>query len=542
MALIETRGLNFKYPSDREFELSDIEFALERGEMLLLYGASGSGKSTLLKLLKSELAPYGERSGDIFFEGEILGGDTAAKIGYVGYDPEAAPVTENVLSELAYLPQNLGLARDEIMRRIAELCAYFGIGGIIDRKIAELSAGQKQLVNLAAVMTGEPKLLLLDEPTAQLDPHATEIFYSMLLKIRSEIGTAVILCEHCAEGIFHECDKVLYIENGAQKFLLSPDEAAKQMKDSSLFKGLPLSYRLSAALGRDKPLRTTAEAARFVHENYKPQPHESMKENTSHEPAIQLKGVYFRYEKHGRQILSDMDFTASMGEITAICGANGMGKSSLLKVISGVYKVQSGAVKIRGRRISSYRGESLYRGTLAMLPQNPHDILTGQSIYEDLHTTPDGEKRSDEQIFSVTDKLGLAREILEAHHFDLSGGELQRAALAKLLLMQPEILLLDEPEKGLDSANKLRLKSILRGYAADGRAVIFVTHDLDFAAETADVITMLFGGTTAASDDNVKFLEHNVLYTTSAARIAHGVFPGVVTSDALIEKCTCRPE
>ena len=545
MELLRTRELTFSYSGADRPALRGVEFSLCDGELLLLYGSSGSGKTTLLRMLKPELAPSGERSGSLLYCGEDISALTtavsAAEIGFVGQDPNASPVTEDVLGELAFLPENLGRPRSFIMRRIAELSAYLGLEPLIGRKICELSAGQKQLVNLAAVMTVSPKLLLLDEPTAQLDPHSSQIFIERLMKIRSELGTAMIVCEHSAEGIFSSCDKILHLEDGVQRSLLPPAESARALLNEPMGAGVPCCYRLSAALGLNEPLIDTASAKRFVAKNFAPET-AAQSDGTNDDsavktPAVTLDGVWFRYGRNTADVLRGAALSFAEGSVTAVCGANGTGKSTLLKLIAGVYSAQSGTVRVFGERVGGRHSKKIYRGTLAMLPQDPSALFTEKTVFDDLRRDPDGERRSDEDILAVTRSLGLSDDLLGRYFLDLSGGELQRAALARLLLGHPRLLLLDEPEKGLDCLNKRRFTEIIRRFADGGGTVIFVTHDLDFAAAAADSAVMMFGGECAVSQPMTDFLAENELYTTAAARIAGRAFPRAVTTEQLIESC-----
>lgn len=539
MEIVRTHSLSFGY--DGGFSLDGVELSVGSGEMLLVCGASGCGKSTLLRLLKPELSPHGRLSGSIAVFGrdisELDPRSSAADIGYVGQQPGGGAVAEDVLGELSFLPQNLGLPAGEILRRIAEVSAYFGLEKLMRRPLCELSEGQKRLTDLAAVMVGRPRLLLLDEPTAQLDTRSAEVFLDLLDKLRRELGTAVVICEHNIELLFGRCESVLMLENGRQSFCLPPDRAAAEMLGSVMEDALPLCYRLSAALGLKKTLSNAAEAAGYLADNYAPAEAHMPDLPPKGAPAIELRGTGFRYEKHSPDLISRLDMTVNFGELTAICGANGAGKSTLLKLIAGGLHATDGSMTIDGKRLSAYRGGSLYRGLLTMLPSDPHLLFTEQTVMLDLLHDPDGAKRSEEEIYSVTDRLGLGRELLSRYSFDLSGGELQRAALAKLMLLRPRILLLDEPEKGLDPIAKKQLGALLTEFAENGGAVLFVTHDLNFAADYADRVVMLFGGSAAAVGTPAQLFSENSLYTTSAALAARGVFPECVSAAALIERC-----
>jgi energy-coupling factor transport system ATP-binding protein len=552
MAVIGCENLSFGYRSAGDV-LNGVDFSLDSGEIMLVYGESGSGKSTLMRLLKPEISPNGEKSGGIFFGEKPLESlskeQSAAKIGYVGQNPDAMPVTEYVRSEIMFLPSNLGLPTDEIYRKTAEISAFFGLEPILDRKICELSGGQKQLVNLAAVMVGNPELLLLDEPTAQLDPLAAEQFADTVKRIRSELGTAVIVCEHSTELFFDSCWSLLLLEkDGGSHFFTPAESALEYLGNSPMASGFPCALRLYKSLEKyrdcGKKAVSVSDGISLVRSVFGNCTREDFrksqdKKSENSDKAVETKRLYFRYDRYGTDIIGGMDFTAYFGEVTAVCGSNGTGKSTLLKLAAGGLKPQEGKILIGGKRISSYKNGSLYRNCLAMLPQNPSDIMIEETVFEDLKKSPSalGEVYSNEEIGSAIEMTGFEKRLLSAHPFDLSGGELQRAALAKLLLTKPKILLLDEPVKGLDPICKRRLSRLLRELADEGRAVIFVTHDLEFAAETADRTVLIFGGRAAAAESTVDFLANNSVYTTAAARIGRRVFPTAVTSERLISVC-----
>jgi energy-coupling factor transport system ATP-binding protein len=393
-------------------------------------------------------------------------------------------------------------------------------------------------------MVANPKLLLLDEPTSQLDPLSAERFWQVVRRIRTELGTAIVICEHRTEHFFADCDRILYIENGKQRFVLPPNEAANALKNSEMLDGFPCAIRISSAVGdENQPLLTSVEAARYIKNRYSQARIDThfggndSRSQTELSPALAAKNISFRYDRYGRDVLCGLDFTAYFGEITAICGANGTGKSTLLKLLAGVFRPQEGRICVDGKRISSYKGGSLYRNMLAMLPQNPCDILIEETVLGELSHSPNGENYQREEIDSLLERLGIAENLLDSHPFDLSGGEVQRVALAKLLLTKPRILLLDEPTKGLDPVCKRRLSEILRRLAEEGTAVIFVTHDLDFAAEVSDRTALVFGGRVVTAEPTVEFLQKNYVYTTSAARIGRAVFPTAVSGRRLISAC-----
>ncbi len=548
MAFIECEKLNFSYPYAGDklngFALHDIDFSLEQGDFLLICGTSGSGKSTLLRLLKPEISPNGRLDGKIIYAGKFLNDlpkiASAAEIGYVFQDPNAAYVSEKVYSELAFLPQNLGLSPETIELRIAEICAFFGLESIIGSDICNLSGGQKQLVNLAAVMTAYPKLLILDEPTSQLDPISAERFSDIVLRIRREMGTTIIVCEHNTEKFFNFADKILYLENGHQ---LAFDDPSLFVKKAVNHDFLPTSAKFFSLLDlADHPTFTTSSAMIFVRGHYKNAACDQFIESKNHlnGDAVKVKNAYFSYTRRGKDVIDSLDFNADFGRIHAICGANGSGKTTLFKLISGLKTLRDGKIYIDGKRISSYKSGALYRNLIAALPQDPHDIFICESVKEDFSTSPNGEKYDFKTVKSLCERLNISEKLFDLHPYDLSGGEIQRAALVKLLLLEPKILLLDEPTKGLDKRCKRQLSTLLKELAAEGKAVIFITHDMDFIAETADDVTLIFGGKAVSSLPVRQFIMQNSVYTTAASLIGRGYFDKTMTDSELISSAVSR--
>ena len=548
MAFIECEKLNFSYPyaddKSNGFALHDIDFLLEQGDFLLICGTSGSGKSTLLRLLKPEISPNGSLDGKIIYAGKFLNDlpktASAAEIGYVFQDPNAAYVTEKVYSELAFLPQNLGLSPETIELRIAEISAFFGLESIIGSDICNLSGGQKQLVNLAAVMTAYPKLLILDEPTSQLDPISAERFCEIVLRIQREMGTTIIVSEHNTEHFFNFADKILHLENGRQ---LAFDTPSKFVKNAANHDFLPTPAKLFSSFKLDNcPAFTTSSAMDFVRNHYKKDASEQFNDDKNHlnGDAVKVKNAYVSYTRRGKDVIDGLDFNADFGRIHAICGANGSGKTTLFKLISGLKTLRDGKIYIDGKRISSYKSGALYRNLIASLPQDPHDIFICESVKEDISASPDGEKNDFETVKTLCKRLNIFENLLDLHPYDLSGGEIQRAALVKLLLLEPKILLLDEPTKGLDKQCKRQLSSLLKELAAEGKAIIFITHDMDFIAETADDVTLIFGGKAVSSLPVRQFIMQNSVYTTAASRIGRGYFDKTMTDSELISSAVSR--
>lgn len=495
----------------------------------MLYGPSGSGKTTLLSLIKEEIAPRGVQTGQI--ERGFKSHDAA----FMFQNPQMQIVTDKVFSELAFACENQGFPREKIRQRVAETAQYFGLGDIFRSETHCLSGGQMQLLNLAAVCVTRPKLLILDEPASMLDPLSAQRFTDIIIKMNRDFGTTVVISEHNCENIFAYAHRVLYMENGKIVSLNTPEETARILKNSPMADSLPCGARLAAALGKNVPL-TNAGARAFLTQNGyggKAMQEASDDGNDKKEVALRIKDVSFRYERDGREILRKVSLTAFKGEILAVAGANGSGKSTLLSVVSGLSRPTEGSVKYMGKPLKKYKSE-LYRGNIALLPQNPNDCFVKDNLKDDWR-----------QMASLTeygDFSDLAREmgleaVMDSHPYDLSGGEQQRAALGKVLMQRPKLLLLDEPCKGLDAPNKRKFKEIIRRLAKEGTSVLMVTHDLELAAELADRCAFLFDSEIVSCTSPRELFCENAYYTTSAAKVARGIFEGCVSVEDLIALC-----
>ena len=535
MEILAVRDLTFTYPRCSSPAVKNVSFTIERGEMAVLCGATGSGKSSLLRLLKRELAPLGETSGTIHFNGKELSAldsrTSAAAIGYVMQRPEQQAVTDKVWHELAFGLENLGTPPDEISRRIAEMASYFGIGNWSDKDVAELSGGQKQLLNLAAVLVMQPELLILDEPTAQLDPIAATDFIATLKRLCCDFSLTIIIAEHRLEDVVPICDKLLVMENGS---LITADDPRNVIEKLSsrrdIICGMPAASRLYAKLrGSESCPLTVREGRSFIENNYSnttrglPQAPCTV----SAAAALEFKDVFFRYERAGKDILNGLSFKVYEGEIFCILGGNCSGKTTSLSVAAALLKAYSGSIKVFGKKLKEYRNRSLYRECLAMLPQDVQTVFLKNTVREELN-----------ECGAVPDELPYdLSDLMDKHPYDLSGGQQQLVALAKVLAAKPRLLLLDEPTKGLDAASKLNIISVLRSLKKRGVTIITVTHDVEFAAVCADRCAMFFGGRIVSTGTPNEFFSQNNFYTTAVSRMTRGYFDNAVTLDDAAELC-----
>ncbi|MGN1423938.1 MAG: ABC transporter ATP-binding protein [Oscillospiraceae bacterium] len=513
--LINTEELSFSYPDSHSAALDGVSISVPEGSFTVLCGMSGCGKSTLLRLLKPGLAPNGKKSGSVKFRGEELGSlppvVTAQKIGFVAQDPESQIVTDKVWHEIAFSAESVGIPPDEMRRRAAECSEYFGLERLFDSDTATLSGGEKQLVALASAAVLHPELLLLDEPTSQLDPIAAQSLIDAVIRLNRDFGVTVVIAEHRLEELLPAADRVIVMDNGRIAADCAPrDITAFLPSDHPMLAAMPAAVRIFTRAGGEGscPLsvregRSNAACRIFLAEN---DPEERTRKAPVGEPVMTARELWVSYGKNSPDALKTASLSLYGGEVYALLGGNGSGKSTLLKVLAGVVKPLSGKVK-------TARGAKL-----AYLPQNPCVIFGADSALEEL--TSRGLDK--ETAAAELERFGLTA-VSGTNPLDLSGGEQQRLALAALLSGKPDILLLDEPTKGMDALSKERLCSLFGDIAASGAAVLVVTHDVSFAAQCADRCGLLFNGEIVSENEPKAFFGENYFYTTPLCRMARGI-------------------
>ena len=559
MALLRFDKVSFAYPDAARRALDEVSFTMEEGEYIVVCGESGCGKTTLLRQAKPELTPAGARGGTVYYRGQPLDEvpelTSAMEIGYVQQNPENQIVTDYVWHELAFGLENMALPTRMIQRKVSEMASFFGMEEWFRKKTSELSGGQKQMLNLASIMAMNPKLLILDEPTSMLDPLAARNLLDTVARINRELGVAVLLCEHQLEDVFQRADRVLLMKQGSILADDTPENLTfalqKDPTASRIYLGLPRAARIFGELQKegicpaDKKLPLSIrDARRILRELELPFENEGAgaeKKETSRDrkekPVLEASELWFRYEEKGKDVLRGLSLSVQRGELLALLGGNGAGKSTLLRILCGLRKPLRGKVK---------KDKAL---CLAMLPQSPQALFVYDSVWEDLLDAAKqgrGARFTDKVAGSAEAAADRARDIaakleltdkLTAHPFDLSGGELQRAAIGKLLLQDADILLLDEPTKGLDAYLKQELAAILKKLTAEGITMLMVTHDLEFAASYADRCALLFDGRVTSEEEPHAFFTGNRFYTTTAGLIAEGYIPGAITCGEVIAGC-----
>mgnify|MGYP000573954644 FL=1 len=585
MNLVEIKDFGFSYPESSRKVLEHVNLNIKEGTLNVIMGRSGCGKSTLLRQLKSVLAPAGEKEGEILYRNIPLR-DTdhrtqSQEIGFVMQNPDNQIVTDKVWHELAFGLESLGYDNATIRLRVAALASYFGIQKWFYKNVSELSGGQKQLLNLASVMAMHPSLLILDEPTSQLDPIAASDFLETVKKINRDIGTTVLLTEHRLQDIIPYADRVFVMDEGTLFLEGKPREIGTKLKEQhhGMFLSMPVPMQIYA--GTDSALTcplTVSEGRQWIREYIeekgikKEQIQQAnqrlerqgeknenetagffghlkrQKENTP--PAIQMKDVWFRYEKDSPDVIQDLSLEVKKGEFYALVGGNGTGKSTTLSLLGRVHQPYSGRIYLDGKDLRSFSDRKLYCGYLGVMPQNPQSIFLKKTVLEDLYSVIGGKKEKPSNEYPISMKKEKAIEgivslthlegLLERHPYDLSGGEQQRLALAKVLLLRPKILLMDEPTKGMDAEYKEELGSILKKLQSHGMTIFMISHDVEFVAEYADTTGLFFEGNIVTSKKTRDFFAGNNFYTTAANRMARGLFPEAVTGKDVVS-CLTNP-
>ena len=549
MAHFQIKDLSFSYPAAKgKKSLDGVSLSIERGEYVVLCGKSGSGKTTLLRQLKSVLAPHGKKQGEILFHGtpleKISQRDQSAKIGYVMQNPDDQIVTDKVWHELAFGLESLGCDQKTMRARVAEMACYFGIQDWFHRDVANLSGGQKQLLNLASIMAMQPEVLILDEPTSQLDPIAASDFLNTVRKINMELGTTVIITEHRLEDVFPYADRAIVMDGGKVIADDTPRKIGKLLyaQKNDMFAAMPTPVRVfyGANGGGDCPL-TVREGRTWLSKTYSEPVENSLPvaelDEEIENPALSLKELWFRYEKDSPDVLRGVSAEVPTGTLYAIVGGNGAGKSTTLKAVCGICRPYRGKVKVFGKPVERYKATELFGGCLAMLPQDPKSLFVKKTVREDL-----AEMTKDETKIVEIAAVCEIEHLLSSHPYDLSGGEQQRAALAKVLLTNPKLLLLDEPTKGIDSFFKEKLAKILCKLKACGITIVMVSHDVEFCAKYADLVSMFFDGQILTTDTPRRFFGNNSFYTTAANRMSRHVFSMAVTAEDVVELCRQNKE
>lgn len=547
--MIEVQQLSFWYPDEPQPALADVSFCIREGEFVVLCGPSGCGKSTLLHHLKREIMPIGDRQGTVVYDGKPLESwpakQTAERIGVVLQSPENQIVMDTVWHELAFSMENMGYELPVMRKRMAEMAHFFGLEPLLYKSVHDLSGGQKQMINLASVLLLQPKLLLLDEPTSQLDPVAARELIHMLHRLNQELSMTIMMSEHRLEEALPLADRVLFMERGKVKYDGDAGRVCRMMGEGGSEE--ELSYVPSAArlyfseqwigqnsTGQKEPDNiplTVREGKRWIarHVDCFRKLDESKRYTantvTNPEIVVSCRETTFQYEPDSPVVLQKLSLTIYRNECLAIVGGNGAGKSTLLQLIAGLLKPQRGKVS------------SKLNGKIGYLAQNPLLYFSCDSVWEELVRAADNACVAEPkaEIEKLLSTLQL-EDVIDKHPHDISGGQQQKAALATVLLSRPELLLIDEPTKGLDPTAKKRFAGLLESFRQDGMTIVMVTHDIEFAAQNATRCAMLFDGAITSEGRPSSFFSENYFYTTTINRLVRDWIPDALTCEDVIDR------
>jgi energy-coupling factor transport system ATP-binding protein len=529
--MIAIERLTFTYPNSQGPALRDVTWSAVDGEFVLVAGPSGSGKSTLLRCLNG-LVPH--FSGGVLSGGVIVAGIDAVAagpralshyVGFVAQDPEAQAVLDRVESEIAFALEHAAVPLAEMRVRVEEALDLVELAPLRNRPLQTLSGGERQRLAIAAALALRPRVLVLDEPTSQLDPQSAEDVLRALVRLNEDLGLTIILAEHRLERIARYADRLTYLEDG-RIVVDGPVREALTAIDA----GPPL-VQLARALDWH-PLPLTVQEAR----PFAPAARTEISRPTSvmgsaSRPLLEVKGLRFSY--NGKDALKGVDITIGAGEAVALVGRNGAGKSTLLKCVVGLLRERAGEIKVAGRSTRGREVADICR-EVGYLPQNPDDLLFAETVRDELRVTLRNHNlpESPMAIDQLLERLGLSN-LSAQYPRDLSVGQRQRVALGAVTVTRPRVLLLDEPTRGLDSRTKNGLVAVWRRWLEEGAAMLLVTHDVELAAIIANRTVILSGGEVIASGPTREVLGSSPHFAPQIARL----FPGtgwLTPEDALL--------
>lgn len=532
-------NITYFYPQREEAALKEVNLAVEEGELVLVMGESGSGKSTLLRVIAGIIPEFygGKYQGEVYIDGKKLRSmknrERAGKIGFLFQNPENQLFTSRVEKELVFAMENLGLAKEEMQKRVAETADFFGLSSCLKSRVAELSGGMKQKLALASLAALKPEILVLDEPLSQLDPKAAEEILNLVLRLNQEYGITVIMAEQRLDRCLPLADRIIVMEKG--KIVYDEGEGKGERglflrEKEGLLPSLP---RIFARLGEKELPFTVKEARKWINKlddgidmgmgNVR----DKAGENSKSENLLAVKGVWFSYSGK-EEVLRSMDFTVQEGDIWAVMGENGAGKTTLLKVMAGILPPSQGRVFYRGQDVRLMKQGEIAR-RVSLVPQNPDDYFFLPTVREEVEFNLKQAKREEkgEEILAEFQLLPYA----ECNPRDLSMGEKQRLLLAAVCALNPEVILLDEPTRGLDYQAKEELGSWLKRWSREGKGIVMVSHDVEFAAEYGDRALLLFNGEIAAKGSKYEVMEGALFYSPPVNRLFAGKVPYVLTGE-----------
>jgi energy-coupling factor transporter ATP-binding protein EcfA2 len=535
--------VTFAYPESSAPALRDVSLQVEAGQFMLVVGPSGSGKSTLLRCING-LAPHfsgGTLAGRVLVDGrdtrEHPPRDLASVVGFVFQDPEAQFVTERVEDELAFALENAGVPQLTMRKRVEEVLDALGIASLRNRAVSSLSGGEQQRVAIAAALALQPKILVLDEPTSQLDPQSAEDVLSALVRLNADLGLTIVLAEHRLERVLQYADRVVFLpEAGATPLAGDPREVMEAVALT------PPLVTLGKALGwRPLPL-TIKEGRRFAgalslehgvcRDDLPPSGRPAVQASDPRPPVLNARDVWLAYD--GAEVLRGVSLAVGGGELIALMGRNGSGKTTLLRTIVGLARPQRGQVMVNGASVLGQSTADICR-QVGYVPQNPAALLFADAVRDELLITLRNhgldETTAPVEPGELLETLGLS-DVATLYPRDLSTGQRQRTALASVLVTRPQVLLLDEPTRGLDYAAKATLTGILKRWQAQGTAIVMVTHDVELVATCADRVALMAEGEIVVDGPVRQVLSESAIFSSQINKLFGA--PSLLTVDDVL--------
>jgi energy-coupling factor transporter ATP-binding protein EcfA2 len=534
--MIELRNVTYCYPEASRPVLQDLSLKIEEGEFLLVIGPSGSGKSTLLRCLNG-LVPHfygGQFAGEV----RVCGQDPVAAeprgmsryVGFVFQDPEAQFVVDAVEDELVFAMENHAVPQATMRKRVEEVLDQLNIAHLRGRRVNTLSGGEKQRVAIAAVLTLQPQVLVLDEPTSQLDPQAAEEVLDTLVRLNHDLGLTIVLSEHRLERVAQYADRILYLPGGGRTPILGEPRQVLGQADLT-----PPLVTLGKALGWQPLPLTLKEArphARQLEQTLQPSNLSTFQPSNlpTNPPSIQIHNVWYAY--NGHEALKGVTLDVVPGEFVAIMGRNGAGKTTLLKQMVGLLKPKQGRIKVMGLDTRQVDQQAII-AHVGYVPQNPDALLFADTVRQELDFTRRSRGLVLEDYGPLLETLGLTVHA-DRYPRDLSVGERQRTALAAVLVADPEIILLDEPTRGLDYRQKDALAGFLQKERTRGRSVIMVTHDVELVAACADRVVLLSDGQIIVDGPTRKVMTDSLVFASQVNKLFRD--PRFLTVEDVLKK------
>lgn len=534
MEVIKIDNITYWYPECSNPAIHDVSLSVKQGELVLLAGSSGCGKSTLLRLINKLVPDYygGKIKGNVYLWGKDIKictrKEIAERVGMVYQHPEKQIVLQDVERELAFGLENLNTDINKMKRNVSEVISFLNLNSIRGRSTINLSGGEKQKLAIGSVIAMDPEIILFDEPISQLDPIAAEEVLNCIFRLNKEMGKTIIIAEQRLDKCFEMADRVIFMEDGEIIAEGSGRCIPNSITQRCFLPVIPYMFR-NAEWTRI-PLNVKEARDEIIDREYKNVSIScSIKAYTT--PVLQASNISFDYEKKN-SLLKNVSITLNKGEFMTVMGENGAGKSTLFKIISGLIDNYKGQVKINGKNIKDMDTKERVK-SIGYLSQNPNDYLGRDTVFDEVaYTLRNIGEFDPERVEKMLYRMDLEK-LKNKKPRDLSGGEKQRTALACTIIAEPKVLILDEPTRGMDWNSKENLGRYLRELCDSGTSVVLITHDVDFAADYTDSISLMFNGSIIASGECRDIIKDAIYYSPQAAKVFRGLCNIIKTSEAI---------